>query len=586
VIVRLPLLAAVLLGLAASAAQAEAPTFGAPIKLKGAAGGTEPRVAVGPGDRRWVVTNETKTGNAIVFGSSNRGRTWTRTAGEPAGQVNATIDTDIVVTRTGRIIASELDSAGINFVTSYSDDRGKTWTESQGTKLADTDRQWFAAGTDDPVTHQPRVYLLFHNLGSGTTQHNMFVATSHDNGATFGVPVPVTLPPEQAYQDLQCADSGGPSAIFTSSKGRVYVVWGSRTSPAFGGCGASVFGPFEVNVVAATRVWAAVADGDGQSWTPSLAVDDGATNHIVGMQLSPGAVDQAGNVYVTYPDYTGAAIRYVHTGPDLGHWSKPVTVAPSGGPGNILPHIVAGARGGVDFAYYKGQKRRGDPAWHLTAAQTLDALSAHPHITHRTVSSIAAYTGTSSKLMGACGEGPAQGVENGFACGRATDVWGVDLDRRGLLTIAWPTVKNQVKGSAPNTYVSTQTGGPGVDGCRDRSRPRSRFGAVHLGSAGAFASGSARDLGCHAGLARVRVAIAQRSRHEGRCRFLRRDGSLSATRSCHSPLFLRAHGTTHWALVTHRALPAGQYQLAVRATDRAGNTERAARRNVTRLRVR
>ena len=57
------------------------------------------------------------------------------------------------------------------------------------------------------------MYLLFHNLASGNVQHNMFVSTSKDGGATFGPPIPITLPPGEAYRDLQCADSGGPSTI-------------------------------------------------------------------------------------------------------------------------------------------------------------------------------------------------------------------------------------------------------------------------------------------------------------------------------------------------------------------------------------
>ena len=331
-----------------------APSFAPAIKLKDAAAGTEPRVTVDPADNRWIITNDATSGDAIVFGSHDGGASWTRTAAEPANQTSASIDTDIVSTHTGRLIASELDFGGINFRLSYSDDGGKTWTPSSGSELADTDRQWLAVGPDDPVTHQPRVYLLFHNLASGTVTHNMFVQTSTDGGASFGPPVAITSPPSQAWQDLQCSDSGGPSNIFVNQQtGRVYAVWGTRTAMAAGGCGASVFGPFEVNVVAATRVWVATSpDGSAGSWTTSIAVDDSATNQIVGMQLSPGAVDNQGNVYVTYPesqhaypDYSGAAIKYVSAPGDLSRWSKPVTVAPAGGAGHLLTHIAAGYPG-------------------------------------------------------------------------------------------------------------------------------------------------------------------------------------------------------------------------------------------------
>ena len=61
------------------------------------------------------------------------------------------------------------------------------------------------------------------------------------------------------------------------------------------------------------------------------------------MQLAPGAIDTKGNVYVfypesphAYPNYDGAAMRYVVAPPNLSKWSKPVTVTG-------LPSSVAAA---------------------------------------------------------------------------------------------------------------------------------------------------------------------------------------------------------------------------------------------------
>src|SRR5207253_3163196 len=83
---------------------------------------------------------------------------------------------------------------------------GATWTASSGATLADQDRPWLATGPGN------RVYLLFHNLASGGVEHEMFVSTSTDGGATFAPPVPIAPPGSAAYLDLQCADSGAPSA--------------------------------------------------------------------------------------------------------------------------------------------------------------------------------------------------------------------------------------------------------------------------------------------------------------------------------------------------------------------------------------
>src|SRR5436309_10471635 len=114
------------------------PVFTQAIKLASAGGGTEPRITVDNTGHEWLITNLTG-GDAAVYGSTD-GAIWTRTKTNPANQDLPTIDTELVVTRTGRLIATELDFGGVNFRVSYSDDGGATWTETQGTELADTDR--------------------------------------------------------------------------------------------------------------------------------------------------------------------------------------------------------------------------------------------------------------------------------------------------------------------------------------------------------------------------------------------------------------------------------------------------------------
>ena len=44
---------------------------------------------------------------AIVLGSADGGRKWTRTAGVPSGQSMPSSDVEVVATRTGRLIAGE-----------------------------------------------------------------------------------------------------------------------------------------------------------------------------------------------------------------------------------------------------------------------------------------------------------------------------------------------------------------------------------------------------------------------------------------------------------------------------------------------
>ena len=121
-------LGASLLALPRSAdAQAAVPVYSAAVNLPSSDGGTEPRVTVTPDGRRWVISNI--NGTASVFGSSD-GVHWTKTATDMPGQVAPSIDVDIVSTRTGRLVATELDFAGPAIITAYSDDYGNTWTQS------------------------------------------------------------------------------------------------------------------------------------------------------------------------------------------------------------------------------------------------------------------------------------------------------------------------------------------------------------------------------------------------------------------------------------------------------------------------
>ena len=453
------------------------------VKIPNSSGFSEPRNAVDNSGHFWLESNAAD-GSAAVWGSPD-GLNWTSTPAQPSDQTLASTDVDLITLPSGRIVETELDFGGINFRTQYSDDGGKTWTESVGTTLADTDRPWLAA---DPAPLSNKVYMLFHNLASGTATHNMFVQTSTDGGATFGPPVPSTLPGSQAWADLQCADSGGPSNIFvappgTPHPGRVYVAFNTRssgplggidTSPT-GGCGASVTGTFEINVVGATRIWVAYSDTPSVpgTWQQSMALDDNPTGQLVSYQLAPGAVDSAGNVYVgydeslhPYPNYDGAPVKYIWADTNLAKWSKPVTVAAGGGPGHVLPHIIVGDPGKIDIAYWTGQQDGTDIHWYTTVAQVLRGLTNAPSIHQYRVTNVSADTGTASILMGACSQDPGtSGIENGLNCNRSADVWGIALTTNCNLSISWP-VRNNANHSLEATYATTQVSGTRV--CRTR----------------------------------------------------------------------------------------------------------------------
>jgi hypothetical protein len=492
---------------APSAASAADPTY-TTVKLPGADGAQEPRVAVGRDDVRYAVAlgpsrdTDVAGAPAIVWRSRDGGQTWQATESAPA-QRQASIDVDVITLPSGRLLASELDYGGIDFPTAYSDDGGKTWTSSRGSvELVDQDRQWFASGPlpkNAKPGDQPPVYLLYHNLGSGVAQHNMFVSTSADGGATFGPPVPIATPGSDAYLDLQCSDSGGPSNITVNPKtGRIYAIFTTRATPTdngdAGGCAGPIFGqPIEFNIVNGTRVWVATSkDGSLGSWTNSLAVDASKTGQVVSMQLAYGALDNVGNVYVAYPEsphaypnLEGAAVKLTWQTPDADglladkKWSAPTTLVPGDGTDGIvgganLVHLVAGDPGRIAVAYYYGApaKAKATP-YYAHILQSFDAQSPTPHVVDAKVSEIPAYNWSTSEMMGLCEAskqfGPVQGVYAGGACSRSTDVWGIALDAQCRVMSTWTskltdaTTNGSTKGlpNAQNgTYVTTQTGGP------------------------------------------------------------------------------------------------------------------------------
>jgi hypothetical protein len=637
---------------AASAYALDPPTFNT-VKISGQAGGglpwTEPRIAVGPDGKYWAATNvDDSAGTVFAFGSSDKGKSFHKAPAPIAGQTSPTPDVDMIALPSGRLISSELDDAGINFPTSYSDDGGKTWTASVGaTQLADQDRQWFTYGPKDKASGQYPVYLLYHNLASGQAQHNMFVSTSTDSGATFGPPIPITLPGDDAYSDLQCADSGGPSTIFVNQNdGTIYAEFTTRASPTpagdFGGCATAAAGqPFEFNIVAATRVWLAQSTDGGLTWTNSLAVDDAATGQIVSMQVAYAGLDTSGRIYVAYPEsplgkiyphYEGAGVKYKFAAPKKDgklKWSAARTfaAADANAPGHVLVHMTVGEPGQLMGVYWTGEPRSGTtPVWHMTAAETNNGLAAHPAVTEARISNVPTDVGTAQLLMGACVDaGPISGVISGLACNRSPDVFGVALDPSTCrTTIVWPAVnvKNDpsttsddntfAPGSDPGTFVSTQNGGPtlcgkhrGVKGqsgggksCRDKVPPVSRFARKRsIARRRLHFSGKSHDKGCKGAngvvvagrIGRVLVSVARvrgKTKHQT-CAFLTSKRTLAPFRSCRKPVLLRAHGRSKWSItLTPKGLPRGNYRVVVRAVDASKNKERPGGPNIARFRVR
>lgn len=428
-------------------------TTTAPVRLAGSSGSSEPRIAVDPRtDRRYAVANA-QDGSAVVY-SSRDGRAFARVKGDIPGQISPTIDLDVLVTPSGRLIANELDS-DFSFPTGYSDDGGATWKASSGIPN-DLDRQWLAAGP------KGQVYLVWHNFVSGLTPaHEVMVQTSTDGGATFGAPVPVAPPGSAAAVDLGCGDSTGPSGIAVDQRtGRLYVAFATRTSAVGGGCGKAA-DPSEgvgFNVVPSNHVWVATSpDGSLGSWTDSLAVDTAAERRFVALQYAGISVDAASNVWLSYtesvrPDDYTSEVR-LRSAPAGGTaWRKPVVVPGTQG-GSLFALVAAGDAGRVAVSWLA---LGADASWYPRLAVSTDALGRTPHWAQTALSQEPTHRGSPASMSAACGTGPTSGLQQGLVCGRYLDNFGIAVDRAGRAMVVWPSQLQRA------TFVATQTAGPDV----------------------------------------------------------------------------------------------------------------------------
>jgi hypothetical protein len=127
--------------------------------------------------------------------------------------------------------------------------------------------------------------------------------------------------------------------------------------------------------------------------------------------------------------------------------------------------------------------------------------------------------------------------------------------------------------------------------CVDRRAPRTRLRAVTPHDPAFAVVGTSRDRRpCRSGVRRVQVSIARvRGGTNGvNCRFIKSARRFRLTRptDCRDPVMFRAEGKPRWIFELPYRLEPGKYRAQARATDRRGNKERPAKRNIINFRVR
>lgn len=347
----------------------------------------------------------------------------------------------------------------------YSADAGRSFQFTGGAlcpQSAGADRQWLtvahrdpAAGADGGLLDHDVSYLWYDHVGQGS---QLFRSDDGQNYGSSGVTMDTG------------ADSGGNpgNAVADRATGVVYVT-GTSTS----------------------------ADGNDNGVQVAYSADGGKTLHTVqavpdiytgntGTDFSVLAIDDAGNLYVTWSVQNGTAewqtflshttgstlvdngVRSVPVaGATAAQWSAPIPLngAGTGRPDlhyAVFPWLSAGDPGRVDIVYYGTDAGIGydpnsqDAKWSTYMAQTLDGLSATPTFT--TVSVAEAPTHLHSICF------------NGIGCTgtgnrNMLDFFEVRHDNTGAAVVAYDDDANSLTAlfpGGPQVMLGRQVGGPSL----------------------------------------------------------------------------------------------------------------------------
>jgi hypothetical protein len=314
----------------------------------------EPSMGVSPGG---VLFSDL---GSNVHVSKDGGATWTDTGNH---QQVPNADPDLAVGADGTVWESR-DYIGCVGV-AVSRDLGATWTANPlvcpGTAL---DRQYVIP------TREGTAFLYAHQIGS---QYQLASKTT-DYGATW-----LPLPPPEGADHAYFVNGGsgwGGGGFWDPVHDAVYFTFNYLEGQPATLAGTKAHAGYTV-----TR------DG-GQTWHLGFAGDlEGAQ---LGLGLVTGAVDDAGNAYVTWGEASGdnqeKVALYVAASRDGGQTWLPKVRVDSGTGSKVFPIAVAGQPGKVAVAYYEGDKAaypdQMDGTWNVTLAWTDDLFAPTPTFHH------------------------------------------------------------------------------------------------------------------------------------------------------------------------------------------------------------
>jgi hypothetical protein len=302
-------------------------------------------------------------------------------SGRSEGQTG---DVTMAADRAGTVFVGHL-TGELQADIDWTRDGGKTWhTANDVATLASpgaasnspglVDRPWIGVYSPDTNYQDTAVYLEYHDF---VTSAIYIVTCSMATGSlSCGAPVPVS------NTQTACNSIPGGVAVSppgSSHPGRVYAVWTTADplTNAISGCNYTQLAPFYQLYVAWSDTpsspgsWHQVPvyigpNGSGENCPGTAPVQGVSTNTCADMSelFTPVAVDDAGNVYISFIDYIDTIDKhydvYLERSTDGGNsWDgsttgagQPIMVSDAGGT-HYTPNLVAGGAGRVAVIYYR-----------------------------------------------------------------------------------------------------------------------------------------------------------------------------------------------------------------------------------------
>lgn len=458
------------LGDAPTARAAAPPQFRADTTLPGS-GGSEPSIAIDTSNtasRNDIYVSAISPG-ANLWHSYDGGVTWSAPVPFDLNGPSRGGDADVAVAGDGTVLVADLNVS--HTLVQRSTDQGKTFNTGTVT-TPEADRPWLSVGKGQ------NVYTSYHDFAAETIQ----VCPSSDGGNTF-LPCSVAYGPSQPNAVASCIGNTdiGRTARVDPVDNSVDIVFSCSTAQQ--NASTPPYGPVHDYYMSKST------DG-GTTWQtfPMFVADtsNGKSPTLSNFWTSF-VIDNAGNYYAlmdgSFDDNNVATNPYhvyLLTSTDHGMtWSKPVVVDREGdGKGtHVLSDLAVSAPGEADIVFY-GTTATGEPngvcgdfaaqgpcpnneglplfsapnppAWRVSMAQTLNALSAAPTFTQTPVTSEVTHFG--------------EICTNGLVCGSSDrsllDYISVALDCNGSAHVAFAANPTETSTSGPvSVREADQSGG-------------------------------------------------------------------------------------------------------------------------------